>query len=163
VCRVGLNGILASVYCKRVVMTDYHDKVVDLLQRNIQLNSHRTATPFFFLSAHHPSACVHSPLRARRAVGTDMQAAKLTWGEGVVEFNQQYGPFDIIIGSGCVYASTAPPPLSSSSSHGVWRVACGVWRVSCARLTASSSRGCLAGMRASAFRCCWRRRTICCR
>jgi hypothetical protein len=41
-----------------------------------------------------------------------MQAAKLTWGEGVVEFNQQYGPFDIIIGSGCVYASIAPASLS---------------------------------------------------
>ncbi len=52
-----------------------------------------------------------------------MQAAKLTWGEGVVEFNQQYGPFDIIIGSGCVYASTAPP-LSPPPL-----MACGVWRV----------------------------------
>ena len=56
-------------------------------------------------------------------MGTDMQAAKLTWGEGVVEFNQQYGPFDIIIGSGCVYASTAPP-LSPPPL-----MACGVWRV----------------------------------
>jgi len=86
----GLNGILASVYCKRVVMTDYHDKVVDLLQRNIQLNSH---------------------------LGTDMQAAKLTWGEGVVEFNQQYGPFDIIIGSGCVHESECIPLLLATAHY----------------------------------------------
>jgi hypothetical protein len=63
-----------------------------------------------------------------RTVGTNMQAAKLTWGEGVVEFNQQYGPFDIIIGSGCVCVFSSSSSASSlahylSVSHTSCRVA----------------------------------------
>jgi len=90
---VGLNGILASLYCRRVVMTDYDEKVVNLLHRNIRHNAHRSLLPAFTTTQ-----CSH----VMGTVGTDMQAAKLRWGEGVAEFNKRYGPFDIIIGSGCV-------------------------------------------------------------
>ena len=132
--RIGLNGILASVYCKRVVMTDYHDKVVDLLQRNIQLNSHRTATPFFFLSACHPSAC--RPLTTPSAARSGHRHAG--------------GQADMGRGRGRVQPAVRPvrhhhrlrlrvrihcPTLSlSSSSHGV---AC----VVCPPLTAAVSPG----------------------
>jgi hypothetical protein len=80
----GLSGIVASVYCKRVVLTDYDEKVVALLNRNIQNNAH---------------------------LGTQMEAHKLAWGVGVDEFNKKFGPFDIIIGSGVVYESECIPPL----------------------------------------------------
>lgn len=91
--EIGLAGLLVSHYCKRVVLSDLDDKVVNLLKINaasmISFPIHLCAYEAHYLCA--------------ETGNTNIEVRKLAWGKNVTEFIQNHGPFDIVIGSGIVY------------------------------------------------------------
>lgn len=81
---VGLTGILCGQYCQKIVMTDHNDKVLEVLQRNIELQE---------------SSCDSSHRGS-------MRCEKLEWGhkEQLSRILEKYPEgFDIILGADICY------------------------------------------------------------
>eukprot|EP01119_Soliformovum_irregulare_P019559 TRINITY_DN6221_c0_g1_i1.p1 TRINITY_DN6221_c0_g1~~TRINITY_DN6221_c0_g1_i1.p1 ORF type:complete len:236 (-),score=35.29 TRINITY_DN6221_c0_g1_i1:6-713(-) len=86
----GLCGMLASYWAKSVILSDYDDPSLELLETNVEEN---------FSSDESRS---HRP-----------QCQKLIWGNSISmeEIKQLHGPFDTIIGSDIIYYKAAVKPL----------------------------------------------------
>lgn len=89
---IGVSGIMVAKYAdtKRVVLSDYSQIVVDVLEDNVKMN---------FKEGERPICDI------------------LNWGHGLDEFLNKFGAFDCIIGADVVYWPDACQPLFETVAH----------------------------------------------
>ncbi|XP_043692396.1 protein N-lysine methyltransferase METTL21A isoform X2 [Telopea speciosissima] len=89
---VGVTGILCSLFCTEVVLSDHNDEVVKILKKNIE---------------HHRS------LETSRSCA-GLVAEKLEWGnpDHMSQILQKYpGGFDLVLGADICFQQASVPPL----------------------------------------------------
>ncbi|KMZ71015.1 hypothetical protein ZOSMA_18G01130 [Zostera marina] len=88
---VGITGILCSRFCNEVVLTDHNDEVLEILNKNIELQR-----------------------SSGTIVSAGLNAEKLEWGNHchLDQIKQKYSNgFDIILGADICFQQSSIPPL----------------------------------------------------
>lgn len=98
---VGICGLILSKHCKEIVMTDKDEQVLQLVHKNVALNSNNKSTTATTSS---PSSSPFSSTSSN-SNPSNIKVQKLAW--GVIKDPEKEGfpsgGFDIIIGSDIVY------------------------------------------------------------